>query len=628
MLYTQRLFWLQFNTPEKLERILAFFQKHRTICHQISFFTESDGCDYRWVPPDEVARRAAWMKQVVTRARLAGFGVAINILQTMGHADDGGPDAPAVPWQGIMGPDGVTARQCSCPSDPDFLEYVQQKYHAFAQCNADCYWIDDDLRMHNHKPVMDGCYCLRCRKLFAQSIGSMFHEDRAAFVNTLAEQPAMQQQWRAFGQQLVLGVIRSAADGILSAHPNAAIGRMTCAADDHRADMDLLHELGAGEVWQRPGGGFWDESRPRQILGKTAMVGTSMASAKIGERYTYEVENYPYCIGAKSARITAIECLLQILAGKLDGIMFDLMDSVGNDPTLYDNWFERLADWQPHFHDAFNLVRDTIPVGWYAMQPPEELLCMGIPMTGLRDQAWGTILTGTVAAQLSSKQWDDCLTKPLIMDGAAAAIAMADGLGYRIGLQGIAEHRGNMAEVFTTHAINAHDQGYRRGFTMPYFNAVSHVLDPLPQTQVITEACNALTGQSVGASLTLFQPDSASPVAVVGHSPWQHSLTPPRMRQMRRMTQVMVPELDLVRIQTEAAIALWYRRNTGNTGDLMILCNPSQETVCVDVQSQSPCYKVIQTECSHAQSLDHGLRWTLPSWSIGVCRIEKVSVEL
>lgn len=200
------------------------------------------------------------------------------------------------------------ARQCSCPRAPGFLSYVLSKYAAFARNQADRYWIDDELRMHTHWPVDEGCFCSSCLETF-DAVRANSSED---FVFEIQNDDQLLRDWTEFGRKGLLNVIHHAAQGIVSSHPNASIGRMTCGPESHRNDLDVLHVVGAGSVWLRPVGGFRNEDRPRETLEMVATVTASCAELRPDEKQTYEIENYPYDEGAKTARTTAIECLLQI----------------------------------------------------------------------------------------------------------------------------------------------------------------------------------------------------------------------------------------------------------------------------------------------------------------------------
>jgi len=625
MLYTQRVFWLQYNTPEKLARILDFWERHRSLCHEISFFTESDGCDLRWLPDGEVQRRAEWMQTVVKQTRAHGFGVAINILQTMGHADDGVSDAPGIPWQGITDPKGTVARQCSCPRDKDFLEYVKKKYRAFASCGADRYWIDDDLRMHNHKPVTDGCYCNSCLNSFAGSEGLGEIPDRDAFIKQLQSDTELEQAWRNFGQSSILQVIRFAADAILEAHPGAEIGLMTCGPDDHRADLDVINEAGASVQWLRPGGGFWTENQPRDLVGKIATVSIATTSMQREEKQAYEIENYPYCEGAKSARMTALDCLLQTLAGNLDGLMFNLIDSIGNDPALQEGWMRRLADWQPVLAQAAENVAGTRPAGWRTLAPEMELLSMGLPLTAASEDAVGTILNGSSAAKLTPEDWEALFEKPLVLDGDAATIAFANGFGQRIGLRSITCHHQGVSEVFAEHPVNGAYAGYRRGFTLPYFDATSHVLELLPQAVEISEAQVAINGQRLGSSSSLFRPANAAPVAILGHAPWKHILTAPRIHQMRTLFESMQSTASPLEIVEPVACALWLRADVNGKPTIASICNTSQETMTLNLRGKdSKISPIFVTEHATATKSSDQLTLALPPWTLAVCKITSI----
>ncbi len=642
MLYSQRIFWPQYNTEAKLHRLIGFLKHHRAVAHEISFFTEGDGCDWRYVEPDDVRLRAAFLKRAVVITREHGFIPVINILNTLGHSDEGGPEAPLPPWQTMVGLDGTTARQCSCPADPALLDYVTFKYEQFARCGADRYWIDDDVRLHNHSPVQWGCFCQQCLADFSSRVGHEF--DLPGLEHALRTDRNIRTAWIDRAAEVSRALLAACAQGIRNGHPGAEIGLMTAdvtrmadAGVDLKTWLNDLATLAGGRGWVRPGGGFWSDGCPRDMLNKLHGVANTIDHLPAGVGVTYEVENYPFTVGAKSAKITGLECLMAILSTRLDGIMFDMLDLAGNDLSAHERWTGDLEKWQPLWEQAAGTVDGTLPVGWmpvYSLQhfqqhvaehapqtmhdmdyrKPCALQLAGVPLTGFSSGAHGYLLGGEAAQGMSSEELTALLDKPLIMDGVAAERFLTVGLGDRIGIRSVTDRREGAYEVFTDLPVNGSAAGYRRAMTMKYFGLCSHVIEPADGTQSLSTLFN-YQGQPLGSALTLFRPPGASPIAVLGHAPWSNVLSPQRMMQMRNLSAAIMSEAGIPSIVTcDRAVVCWCRRGEGNRC-LMVLFNPGFDSMNVELDGMT-CPKLVFETTGVRVASDKTV--FMPGWSVAV----------
>ena len=606
MLTTQRVFWTAFDTDEKLSRLLAFLKRHRGLTDEISFFTEGDGCDFRYLSPDEVRRRASYLTSVVATVRQEGFVPVINILNTLGHSDEGGPESPVIPWQGMVGIDGSQARQCSCPADLQFLDYVRFKYEQFGCCGAKRYWVDDDLRMGNHQPVGWGCFCPGCLEDFSRLIGRRF--DLQELAAALRCDRVVRNQWITRNASVKRTLLMACAEGLARTNPGAEIGLMICdVADllDTGADiagwLTEMSRITGGRAWVRSGGGFWDDGNPRGMLRKVHGVANSADRLPFGVGSAYELENYPFILGNKSAEITGLECLMAILGSRLDGIMFDMLDPAGNNLEPFERWTTDLESWLPKWKLAADAVKGTLPAGWrpvYSVkhfeqhaedrepqrllssdyQKPRTLQLAGFPVTGFSAETDGYLLGGEAALGMSVGELTGLLDKPLIMDGEAARCFLAAGLGARIGIRSATPRTEGAYEVFTDHAVNGETAGYRRTMTMKYFGLCSHALEPEDGTESLSTLMT-YSGVTLGSALTLFRPADAPPVAILCHAPWTHVLSPERMTQMRRLTSKMIPGLPSIQ-SCDRAVVFWWRRDRAGKR-VAILFNPGFDDATV-----------------------------------------------
>lgn len=648
MIYTQRVFWPQIRSKEALDRLLAFLQKHRPLVQEISFFTEGDGCDWRYIPPDDVQQRSDHLCDAVRTTREAGFSPVINILNTLGHSDEGGPNAPVPPWRLMMGIDGSQARQSSCPTDPEFLDYVRFKYASFARCQADLYWIDDDLRTRNHKPVDWGCFCPACIEAFCAEVDRRFDLDSLRIA--LRQDRSIRTAWVERAGRVVCDLLRACGQGIAQSHPGANVGLMTCditelaiAGVDVKAWYESMLSSSGGRGWIRPGGGFWSDELPRALLGKSHAVANTLDHVPKEIGATYEVENYPYLLGAKSAAMTGLEVLIAILASRLDGVMFNVLDLAGNSLEVYGRWLSDLEKWKPIWDMAAEHLEGTSVVGWKPVWSPAHfqqhggegdlsdmlspnyhpacaLQLAGVPLTGFSEGADGFILCGEAAEGMSKTELVALLEKPLIMDGMAAASFLSFGLGDAIGLAGLTPVREGAFEVFSGHEANGCAAGFKRGFTMKYFGLTSHALHALPGTESLSILVG-YAGDELGSALTLHKPPNSAPVAVIGHAPWSQVLSPQRMDQMRRLAAIMCEGFPFL-VSCDRAIALWIRKDSQDRLRL-VLFNPGFDETTAVIGNARWNHLLLSTP---GVRLEGSAGIVLPAWGVALCEVSNTEL--
>ncbi|MBO9610859.1 MAG: hypothetical protein J7639_33215 [Paenibacillaceae bacterium] len=658
MIYTQRVFWPQYQSREKLLRLLQFLDHYRGLTHEISFFTEGDGTDWRYVPLEEVERRAEQLAWAVETTREAGFVPVINVLNTIGHSDEGGRLAPVPPWQTMVGEEGSVARYCSCPADAGFLAYTREKYKRYGECRADKYWIDDDVRLQGHLPVRWGCFCPACVASFLQMSSPDTPLTREELVARLKRDSGSRSLWLDRNRRVVHELLHACAEGITQAHPQAEIGLMTvdlASYSDARVDLrDWFDQLlGGGRTdgtskaggWLRPGGGFWTDEQPRELLVKTHQVAMACAALPPDIRSTYEVENYPYTIGAKSAAVTGLECLLTVLATGVEGIMFNVLDMAGNPLEPYRNWLDALAVHEPLLEQAQAIVAGSVPVGWctpysrdhfvhlpagddlLAMRAPHyrsalSLMGTGLPFSGGGPQDGGSLLSGQAARGMSDGELIALCEQLLLMDGEAAQIYVERQLGELIGIRDVAGYREGVYERFTDHPCNGGYEDYIRAATLTYYGLQSYALQPAEQAGERMEIMSRLfdvSGELLGAAMTLFRPAGKPPVAVLGHMPWHHVLSPQRIRQLQRLSERMLAPSIPLQWSCEGPITVWLKRKQDRC--VMIVFNPGFDT-CTDFYAWSESggqpHPVMATREAETAVGANRLRAKLPSLSVVV----------
>lgn len=599
---TQRIFWNQYCNKDILERLLAFMEGNRQICDEISFFTEGDGTDLRYVPLTEVKKRAEHIKYAVSEAKKNGFGVAVDVLNTIGHSDDYTGDMKVVQWQTITDISGIQAKVCSCPADKEFLEYIREKYRMYAKSGADCCWIDDDIRLAYHTPVVCGCFCEGCIQDFSERVNKNFSRDE--LVTILNEDTVIREAWIQRNHEVIFKLLQKCAEGIHSGNKHMDIGLMSITLPEYlEADIDLykwlknLSGITGSKCWSRPGGGFWSDERPNELLNKLVFASDIASKVPHDAGVTYEIENYPYTLGSKSAFFTGTECLLAILTSKIDGIMFNILDMAGNDFNDYRPMLDELKCWEMLWEKAAEIVEDSLPVGWSIVQSGGNFKNLktdgtmidlktdiingikkvtgwqraGVPLTSFSKESYGFLLSGYAAQTMTREELEQLVNKPLIMDAIAAERYINLGIGTLIGVNDVYAFGSGVIEQFSNHWLNGRYKGYKRAATLDYFSEKSYKLNCSENVQVLSDLID-YQDNIIGTSAVLYNGGTA-PVAVLGHMPWIHLLSPYKMEQLRNISKFFLGNRIPLKLETQYPIVFWTRRNEKQNRWIIILYN-------------------------------------------------------
>jgi len=86
-----------------------------------------------------------------------GIKAGVYIL-TIGHSDRGHP-VPELPFQKMIGVDGIENPAAHCPLDPNFQQYITECITKLAEHNPDFIMIDDDISIEGHSPLKMTCVC-------------------------------------------------------------------------------------------------------------------------------------------------------------------------------------------------------------------------------------------------------------------------------------------------------------------------------------------------------------------------------------------------------------------------------------------------------------------------------------
>ncbi len=315
----------QWETDDAFEKLLALLDEYRSVVDEVCLFETIT--HHLYIPLDDYARRMELAAKRLDAFREAGIpAVGINVLCTIGHLNEAWDTMPPLPFQPIVGHDGSASTGCACPNTPEMREYVRAKYDLVAKARPDFIWVDDDIRMHHHG-VAWGCFCPTCLAQFAERAGEPFA--REVLVKAFDDPTAgrIRELWVEQNIATLESLLADVKGAVHRVDPRIELGLMTAGAEwstySGQAFDRWFTALGATKA--RPGGGFYEDSRPIEMVGKALSCGRQRALLPDGVTdVQYELENFPYHRLKKSATAVVDECSLALGYG-LNGIAFNML---------------------------------------------------------------------------------------------------------------------------------------------------------------------------------------------------------------------------------------------------------------------------------------------------------------
>jgi len=159
---------------------------------------------------------------------------------------------------------------------------------------------------------------------------------------------------------------------------------------------------------------------------------------------------------------------------------------------------------------------------------------------------------------------------------------------------------------------------------LAYFQLQSFAIEPLPLTQVLSKLLNPAYAE-LGAALTLYHPAGRAPIAVVGHLPWNHVLSPQRMLQMSALSAYMLAERVPFTLISLCPVVFWCRFDARSQDYLIILFNPGFDPAeNVEVYPSDGIGRkasvVYATDQVIVREMENKCVLQLPAWAVAVLR--------
>lgn len=538
----------QWEADVAFGRLMDLLQAHRSIVDEVAMFESIT--HHLYIPLDDYVRRMEIAAKRLDAFRRAGIPSAgINVLCTIGHINEAWSYMPSLPFQTMVGHNGAVSNSCACPNTPEMRDYVRAKYALVARAGPDFIWIDDDIRMQHHG-VAWGCFCPTCLELFAKRAGKSF--TREALVKAF-DDPAhgrLRELWIEQNVATIESLMADVAAAVQAVDPRIATGLMTTGPGwttySGLAFDRWCTALGATKA--RPGGGFYSDATPIEMLDKTLECGRqrSLLTPAVTD-VQYELENFPYQRLKKSVTAVVNECSLALAYG-LNGIAFNVLGMTASTfedslpwvkaipavRPLWEEWVAHAAGlptvglwpaWSPTLMARRSVRQGESWLGWaprHNIGLPKVLADIGLPLAA-DARGCGVVLCGRVAEAFTDDELNTMLTGGVLMDSTALEVLTERGLGHLIGVHLAKRLDNGLRERFTDDALNGRAAEEVRDARIEFWGdakGMGDVLEPAAKGVRILTTIEDYFARPQGPGMTAFENELGGRVVVMGYAPW------------------------------------------------------------------------------------------------------------
>ena len=146
-----------FNEGERIKGLLDFCKNAKI--DEVMFFINVEALNRGHLTVEETQVWLDMISRVKKQLDELQIRFSLNPWTTMGHADRGRRLKNGQNFDLMVGHNGVQAKLQACPLSPEWRKYILEMYGLYASLKPHVLWLEDDFRLHNHKPVSMGCFC-------------------------------------------------------------------------------------------------------------------------------------------------------------------------------------------------------------------------------------------------------------------------------------------------------------------------------------------------------------------------------------------------------------------------------------------------------------------------------------
>lgn len=376
-------------TDEAWDNTFRIIKENPGCCDEVWFST---GLGF---PSMDVHRhRASIINRGTQELKSIGVGSSLQVQMTIGHGD---PLAKGeeelysgLTWRRWTGSTGVVDKFCSCPRDPEFLKYMREMAHIYAETHPRALWIDDDLRYDNHNPATIGshigCWCDGCIADFNAASNGKWTSKTLAKALDKGKDEELANAWKRFCISTINDIATVIGEEFKKVSPETRLGLQNCMRLDDIAIMKTLHEVSGQPVCLRPGGGYYYDNvnADNQIVKsmKCAAYRKAVGNPDWIVEWCPEIEAWPRVYGSRTPQGVLVEGFTSLAYG-MNAVSMFVLAAEKESPEVYSQTMLRpLAIGSTMLRAYARANEGTEPVG-YSAKVSDRLYhfgCTGIPV--------------------------------------------------------------------------------------------------------------------------------------------------------------------------------------------------------------------------------------------------------
>ena len=293
-----------------------------------------------------------------------GICMSINPWVTQGMRDAGWDLRTTFPdFNWLTDVSGIQAKSQACPLSDAWRHWLLSAYDRYASTGPRVLWLEDDIRIHGHRPVKFSCFCDQHIELFSKQVDKSFtRETLIAEILCPGKPSVIRKQWLHFVGSVIAEVIELIADHIYTKFPECQLGLMCSSPEAHAMECRdwkrvLVALKGHHEYATiRPCMGNYYEESIRGLYQSRQLVSAVLASTDGKVHACSEVENWPFSRYSKSVAFTQSQLLLSANT-KCPAMTLNLYDHVGTPLFAEKQYGEMLQNIRPFLNAMVDAYR-------------------------------------------------------------------------------------------------------------------------------------------------------------------------------------------------------------------------------------------------------------------------------
>ena len=403
------------------------------------------------------------LKKLKSEIEKIGVVFSINPWVTTDHCDRGRDIRHIHPNVDMMvGHDGSQCLACACPLSPGWRDLTTELWSRYASLEPGVLWIEDDIRLLNHRPAEYGCFCDLHMKAFSEKVGKLVtREELMAAMLAPGDPHPYRKEWLDLNRDLMIEVAHFFEKLVHSVSPDTKVGLMTSLPNHHSLegrDWEAFTSALAGNkpLVVRPCMCNYSEWTLRGLYDSEWTLRQTLHCLSPDAIIQTELENVPFSTYSKSTTFTFLQMAISFALGS-DGVTMNLFDHMGSPISVTPEFGPMLKSKKSYLNALKQYCHGTKSAGIrllhaekgaYFTKAPESanwrdilpegqnwrriLGPFGFPYT--YEDSSVTAISGQIIRAFSDSQIRELLSSGVLLDITAAQCLIEMGYGEYIGV--------------------------------------------------------------------------------------------------------------------------------------------------------------------------------------------------